>query len=141
MVTRWFRAPELLLKYNTQNYDSKIDLWSVGCILAELYLGKVLFGKKEIQKQLQLLVKLLGLPPKHLMDQIPDKNLKKFLKRADSSSQRLNFQDIIPDIEPDALDLLQRLLEYDPQCRLSAEEALKHKFFQDLHSPEDEPNC
>lgn len=43
VVTRWFRAPELMLKYQATDYDSKIDMWSVGCILAELYLRKVLF--------------------------------------------------------------------------------------------------
>lgn len=50
VVTRWFRAPELLLKYQTKSYTSQIDMWSVGCILAELYLKKVLFGEKEISR-------------------------------------------------------------------------------------------
>lgn len=51
VVTRWFRAPELLLKYQTKNYNSKIDMWSAGCVLAELYLRKVLFGEKDLGKQ------------------------------------------------------------------------------------------
>ncbi len=50
VVTRWFRAPEILLKYNEKNYDSQIDLWSVGCVFAELYLKKVLFGQADLSR-------------------------------------------------------------------------------------------
>lgn len=50
VVTRWFRAPELLLNYGSKNYTSKIDMWSVGCVFAEFYLRKVLFGEKELSK-------------------------------------------------------------------------------------------
>jgi serine/threonine protein kinase len=50
VVTRWFRAPELLLKYQPKSYSSKIDVWSAGCVMAELYLRKVLFGEKELSK-------------------------------------------------------------------------------------------
>lgn len=50
VVTRWFRAPELLLKYQSRTYTSKVDLWSVGCIFAELYLRKVLFGEKDVSR-------------------------------------------------------------------------------------------
>ena len=46
VVTRWFRPPEILLKYGSKDYDGKLDLWSAGCILAEMYLKKVLFGEK-----------------------------------------------------------------------------------------------
>lgn len=81
-------------------------MWSVGCILAELYMGKVLFGKKESLKQVKLLVKLLGLPPKHLLEKMNDKNLKEYMRILNVREDRLNFQDLIPDIDPDALDLL-----------------------------------
>jgi len=50
VVTRWFRAPELLLKYQSRDYTSKIDIWSVGCVMAELYMRKVLFGEKDISR-------------------------------------------------------------------------------------------
>lgn len=80
VVTRWFRAPELLLRYQQKNYTSKIDLWSAGCVMAELYLRKVLFGEKDMSGQIVKLVKLLGLPPQHIMDKIKDEKLKDFLK-------------------------------------------------------------
>lgn len=65
VVTRWFRAPELLLKYQKRTYTSKIDLWSAGCVMAELYMQKVLFGVKEPETEYQLkkLIEIMGLPP------------------------------------------------------------------------------
>ncbi len=63
VVTRWFRAPELLLKYRNKDYSSQIDLWSVGCVFAELILKRVLFGERDMTKQIQRVISLLGLPP------------------------------------------------------------------------------
>eukprot|EP00347_Sterkiella_histriomuscorum_P003151 403365398 len=139
VVTRWFRAPELLLKYQQKNYTSQIDMWSVGCVLAELYLKKVLFGEKEQSRQIQRLISLLGLPPQHLLNEITDHKLREFISEVAKKTKKVDFQDIIPDIEPDALDLLKKLLVYDPKKRLTAEEALRHKYFEELHAPEDEP--
>lgn len=139
VVTRWFRAPELILKYESKNYTSKIDMWSVGCVLAELYMGKVLFGENEIQRQLQRLLSLLGLPPQHIMNKIKDQKVKDFLVSTSKKVIKVSFKELMPYIDDDALDLLTRLLEYDPEKRLSAEQALKHPFFSDLHSEAYEP--
>jgi serine/threonine protein kinase len=56
VVTRWYRAPELLLKCNPNNYDSKIDMWSVGCVLAEMYLKKALFAERDLNKHILKMV-------------------------------------------------------------------------------------
>ncbi len=133
VVTRWFRAPELLLKYQNKNYTSKIDMWSAGCVFAELYLRKVLFGEKDLAKQVQRFVALLGLPPQHLMDQIKDVSVRNFLHECASKTKRVTFDALFPGIEKDALDLLRKLLCYDPAERLSAEQALEHPFFKELH--------
>lgn len=50
VITRWYRPPELLLKYNNKNYNGKVDMWSVGCVFAEMFLKKVLFGKPTLKK-------------------------------------------------------------------------------------------
>jgi serine/threonine protein kinase len=138
VVTRWFRAPELLLKYQTKNYTSKIDMWSAGCVLAELYLKKVLFGEKDMAKQVQRFVALLGALPQHLMDQIKDQSVRNFLNDCVKKTKRVSFEELFPGIEKDALDLLRRLLCYDPAERISAEEALEHPFFKELHTKEPE---
>lgn len=139
VVTRWFRAPELLLKYQTKNYNSKIDMWSAGCVLAELYLRKVLFGEKDLGKQVQRFVALLGPLPQHLMEQIKDQSVRTFLNDCVKKTKRVSFEELFPGIEKDALDLMRRLLCYDPAERISAEEAMEHPFFKELHQKENEP--
>ena len=67
VVTRWFRAPELLLKYQQKNYSAKIDIWSAGCVFAELYLRKALFAEKDLPKMIQKIISLLGLPSQKLI--------------------------------------------------------------------------
>lgn len=138
MVTRWFRAPELLLKYGLKNYSSKIDMWSAGCVLAELYLSRVLFGKSSMHKQLKAIVSLLGLPGDNILDKIEDPEVKVFLKQAYQENEKISFKQLFPEADADALDLLQRLLTYDPDQRLSAADALAHPFFAELHDPNDE---
>jgi serine/threonine protein kinase len=108
-------------------------MWSVGCVFAELYLRKVLFGEKDMEKQLFLLIRLLGLPPPHIMDQIKGDKLKGFLIDVEKYAKKTSLKELIPNIEPDALDLLTKLLELDPAKRLSAKEALEHPYFEDLH--------
>lgn len=73
------------------------------------------------------------------MKDITDAKLKQFIIDACQKTKRVDFNELIPDIEPDALDLLEKLLEYDPKKRLTSEQALRHKYFEDLHTPEDEP--
>ena len=133
VVTRWFRAPELLLKYQSKNYTSKIDLLFDGCVFAELYMRKVIFGEKDLPKQVQRFVALLGLPPQHLMDQIKDPSVRNFLIECAKKTSRVSFESLFPGIEKDALDLMRKLLCFDPAERLSAEQALEHPYFKDLH--------
>jgi len=81
VVTRWFRPPELMLKYQAKDYDSKIDMWSVGCILAEMFLRKVLFQSKDATEQAKVFIKLLGMPPLTVVEKINDQSVLSFLKR------------------------------------------------------------
>ena len=114
-------------------------MWSAGCVFAEMYFRKALFGEKDFTKQVIRLVSLLGEPPCQLMDNIQDEGIKAFIQKVYSKSPKVRFEDILPGIEEDALDLLRKLLEYDPTKRISAEEALAHPYFADLHSKQDEP--
>ena len=82
---------------------------------------------------------LLGALPQHLMDQIKDQSVKTFLADCVRKTKRVSFEDLFTGIEKDALDLMKRLLCYDPAERLSAEEAMEHPFFKELHQKENEP--
>lgn len=121
VCTRWFRAPELLLKYREKNYTSKMDMWSVGCVFAEMNLKKVLFGEKDQSRQIQRMISLLGLPPSNIMNEIPDSKIKEFLTLAHEKTSRVEWNQLFPNLDDVALDLLQKLLEYDPEKRISAE--------------------
>lgn len=78
VATRWYRAPELLLA--NENYDEKIEVWSVGCILAEMFLRKPFLMGSDWKNQLFLILDLLGTPKDSELDFIENANAKKFLK-------------------------------------------------------------
>ena len=60
IATRWYRAPEILL--GSQSYSKKVDIWSAGCILAEILLEQVLFAGKSSMNQIELIINLIGKP-------------------------------------------------------------------------------
>ena len=68
VTTRYYRAPEVMLTW--QRYTGAVDMWSVGCILAELMLGRVLFPGKDYAHQLTLIIQLLGKPPPEALERI-----------------------------------------------------------------------
>lgn len=125
VVTLWYRAPDVLL--GSRNYSTSIDIWSAGCIMAEMYSGKPLFPGKTNEDQLLKIFKLLGTPSEATwphVSEMPEykKNFQQFLPQS--------LQARLPMIEPLGLDLLSRMIEYQPQRRISAKDALQHVFFE-----------
>ena len=112
-------------------------MWSAGCVFAELYLRKVLFSEKDLTKQIQKIFALLGLPPVSLIEQIKDQSIRNFLAECNKTIRRTSFDELFPGIEKDALDLMRKLLCYDSNERLSAEQALEHPFFKELHQKDE----
>eukprot|EP00003_Mantamonas_plastica_P033200 TRINITY_DN9385_c2_g1_i1.p1 TRINITY_DN9385_c2_g1~~TRINITY_DN9385_c2_g1_i1.p1 ORF type:complete len:266 (-),score=87.93 TRINITY_DN9385_c2_g1_i1:208-1005(-) len=127
VVTLWYRAPELLL--GAKDYTAAIDMWAVGCIFAELLLGKPLWPGKDDMDQLFLIYELLGTPN--------EQNWPGFtsLKRAEESLAGKFYKGNRVDgsfksqLSKKGLDLLKRMLLYDPRGRITAREALNHPFF------------
>lgn len=135
VATRWYRAPELLLMWS--GVTSGIDIWSIGCIFSELLNGKILFPGKNYLHQLDLILNVLGTPK---LDDIKacDK-AKKYMKSL-PIKQPKNFALLFPTgTDPLAIDLLSKMLVFNPLKRINVQDALKHPFFEDLHDPEDEP--
>ncbi|KAK6158221.1 hypothetical protein DH2020_005535 [Rehmannia glutinosa] len=114
VVTRWYRAPELLL--NCSEYTAAIDVWSVGCILAEIMTREPLFPGKDYVHQLRLITELPLFP-------------------------KQNFSARFPSMSPLALDLLGKMLVFDPDQRITVDDALCHPYLSSLHDLNDEPIC
>ena len=137
IATRWYRPPEIILSWKT--YTKAIDLWSVGCIFGELLGRKPMFPGSDSQGQIKLIMDFLGSPSEEDMSQIKQPKARSFLSnlpKRDPSNAKVVF----PDVKNDkALDLLRKLLVFNPAKRLTTEEALKHPYLEALHCPEDEP--
>lgn len=126
VVTRWYRCPELLLSPN-RPYNEAIDLWSIGCILAELLRRKPLFPGKSHANQVQLIFEVLGYSNVRELGFPISAEAAAFLdKRCRFRKQPLSK--VIPDASPDALHLLESLLELCPDNRPTAAEALEFSF-------------
>eukprot|EP00096_Caligus_rogercresseyi_P014253 TRINITY_DN6753_c0_g1_i1.p1 TRINITY_DN6753_c0_g1~~TRINITY_DN6753_c0_g1_i1.p1 ORF type:complete len:314 (-),score=101.25 TRINITY_DN6753_c0_g1_i1:248-1189(-) len=127
VVTLWYRAPEILLGSN--KYSCPIDIWSIGCIFAELCNKKPLFqGDSEID-QLFRIFRVLRTPTDDIwpgVTQLPD------FKATFPSWGENNLESQMKNLDKDGLDLLQSMLHYDPAKRISARRALKHPYFDNL---------
>ncbi|XP_076915548.1 mitogen-activated protein kinase homolog NTF6-like [Bidens hawaiensis] len=138
VVTRWYRAPELLL--NCSEYTAAIDIWSVGCILMEIALREPLFPGKDYVQQLVLITELLGSPDDSDLGFLRSDNARKYVKQLPYVPTK-TFQEKFPNASPLVLDLAEKMLVFDPSKRISVEDALNHPFLQILHEINEEPTC
>eukprot|EP00210_Caulerpa_lentillifera_P000317 g310.t1 len=138
VATRWYRAPELCGSFFAK-YSSAIDIWSVGCIFAEVLLGKPLFPGRNVVHQLELITDQLGTPPPEVIAKVKNERARRFLNQMRQKSGIL-FEQTFPKADRGALRLLKRMLEFDPANRPTAEEALADPYFNGLSSPAREPN-
>ncbi|KAI9222991.1 MAP kinase SakA [Blastocladiella britannica] len=134
--TRYYRAPEIMLTW--QKYDNAVDLWSVGCIFAEMLTGKPLFPGKDHVNQFSIITELLGSPPPSMVATICSENTLKFVQSLPSRDPK-PFSEAFPDQDPLALDLLAKLLVFDSRERINAEQALAHPYLEAYHDEADEP--
>ena len=138
VVTRWYRAPEIML--STTEYTKAIDVWAVGCILAELLGTKPLFPGDDYIHQLRLIVDILGSPTEEDMEFIRSDRARTFMKKQ-SGKPTVSFSKLFPLASPNSIDLLTKMLMFNPSKRITVDEALNHPYFVSLHSEEDEPLC
>jgi len=130
IATRWYRAPEVIL--NRKPYTKAVDLWSVGCILAELIGRKPLFPGRDSFHQISLIISIIG---------SPDVDKCKDFVTALPKQPKVPFSRVYPNGNPLAYDLLDKLLQFEPSDRYTVEEALSHPYLEELHCVEDEPLC
>ena len=138
VATRWYRAPEILLGSN--NYTKSADMWSVGCILAELLLGKPFFPGTSTLNQLDRVMEVTGRPNKEDIVALNSPVAQTMLESLPTTKTK-KIRDIFPTASDEAIDMMQNLMRFNPTKRLSVEEALAHPFVSQFHNPEDEPTC
>ncbi|CAI9773707.1 unnamed protein product [Fraxinus pennsylvanica] len=137
VATRWYRAPELCGSFFSK-YTPAIDIWSIGCIYAEMLTGKPLFPGKNVVHQLDLMTDFLGTPPSESIAKIRNEKARRYLSSM-RKKQPVPFTQKFPNVDPLALRLLERLLAFDPKDRPSAEEALADPYFHGLANVDREP--
>ncbi|XP_043394800.1 mitogen-activated protein kinase 15 isoform X6 [Chelonia mydas] len=138
VATRWYRAPEILL--SSHSYTKGVDMWSIGCILGEMLLGKPLFPGTSTVNQIEQILSVIPAPSQEDILAIHSDYRASVINRI-SSRRRVTIEEILPSsIPPHALDLLKRLLVFNPDKRLTAEEALQHPYVKRFHCPAKEPS-
>ncbi|KAK1322551.1 Cyclin-dependent kinase B1-1 [Acorus calamus] len=126
IVTLWYRAPEVLL--GTTHYSTAVDMWSVGCIFAEMVRRQALFpGDSELQQLLHIF-RLLGTPTEEQWPGVS--SLKDWHEYPQWKPQSLARA--VPSMDQNGLDLLSKMLQYDPANRISAKAAMNHPYFDSL---------
>lgn len=118
VATRWYRAPEILLGSN--KYTKGVDMWSLGCILAELLLGKPVFPGTSTLNQLDRVMEVTGRPSPEDIEAISSPLAQTMLESLPPTKAR-RMRDMFPTASDDALDMLKHLLQFNPNKRLSAE--------------------
>ena len=140
VVTRWYRAPELLCEVD--HYGKAVDIWGVGCIFAELLIHDAFFQGTNPQHQLEAIVSKIGCPDRSKLDFVNSQVAMNRILRHEGRDDIPKFSDFFPSkANPKAIDLLQRMLAFHPDDRISVLEALEHPYLSAFHGQMDEPTC
>ena len=132
VVTLWYRAPEILL--GVQHYSTPVDIWSLGCIFAEMVNQRPLFPGNSETEEMMKIFQLLGTPDTRSWPGLGE------LEHWNEDFPRFRAKSLaeaVPELGADGVDLLAQMLRYEPASRITAREALQHPYFSDIALGED----
>jgi len=138
VATRWYRAPEILL--GSTNYTKAVDLWSIGCILGELIGNKPMFPGTSTINQIDKILAILGMPTKEDLDAIQSEFAGQMLENIHHGNEN-GLDEMYPNADPEAMDLLKKLLAFNPLKRITVEHALEHPYVGQFHNLAEEISC
>ncbi|GAA5829103.1 hypothetical protein JCM5353_005281 [Sporobolomyces roseus] len=138
VATRWYRAPEIMLTF--KQYTKAIDIWSVGCIAAEMLSGRPLFPGRDYHNQLSLILAVTGTPTLDEFYKINSRRSRDYLRALPFQKKR-DFAELFPNASSAAVDFMTKTLAFDPTKRLTVEECLEHPYVAAYHDPDDEPTA
>lgn len=133
VVTRWYRAPEIVCGCV---YNEKIDVWALGCIFGEMLGRKPLFPGKDFRHQFELIIDYLGNPSEEDIQCIDNESVQEYVRKM-SKRVPMEWGQIFPNGTEGALDLLSKMLLFNPEKRISVEDALNHFWLRDIERDDD----
>ena len=131
--TRWYRAPECIL--TSGSYGPPVDIWAVGCVLYEIITGEPLFPGNHELDQICRIHNLLGTPSSELLAKF-GQNPNTEIEFSFPPRRAQNLASLLPDWDPDVVDLMSKMLKYNPIDRITADEALAHPAFEGIRRDE-----
>lgn len=137
VATRWYRAPEILIA--NRRYTKGIDMWSLGCILAEMLAGKPIFPGTSTVNQVEKIMATIPTPSQKDLAFVCVSGVGSSMIKNASAVPKISFETLLgSNVDPEALDLIQQLLIFNPYLRLNASETLEHAYVSKFHDPSEE---
>ena len=133
VATRWYRAPEILL--GCKRYTKGVDLWSLGCILGEMLIGKPLFPGNSTIDQIEKIFSKLEPGSFQKFKQVCTDYVVSLVEKSPSAKKQTIYDSDLQDSGDDAVDLVKKLLRVIPEERTTADEALSHPYVLKFHNP------
>uniref|UniRef100_A0A4W4FNP6 mitogen-activated protein kinase n=1 Tax=Electrophorus electricus TaxID=8005 RepID=A0A4W4FNP6_ELEEL len=140
VVTRWYRAPEVIL--NWMHYTKTVDIWSVGCIMAEMLMGRPLFKGNDHLDQLTEIMKITGTPTQEFISKLQSQDARNYIQNpSPCQAFGVNYRSVCAracSLPSAAISALEAMLLLDPDSRVTAAEGLALPYFTEFRDPEEE---